>query len=70
MPQPFYPYFDFLDMRQDKFVKILVRKPKRRIIRRLKRRWEDNIKMDSEEIMLEGVDSVLRRGIGTSGGLL
>lgn len=57
-------------MRQDKFVKILVRKPKRRIIRRLKRRWEDNIKMDSEEIMLEGVDSVLRRGIGTSGGLL
>jgi hypothetical protein len=37
----------------------LVGKPeRRRVLRRLKRRWEDNIKMDLREIKWGGVDWV------------
>jgi hypothetical protein len=46
--------------------KILVGKPNgKRSLRRQRRRWVDNIKMDLREIGLDG-----RLSIGTGGGLL
>jgi hypothetical protein len=42
------------------WVQMLVGEPQRkRLLGRHKRRWEDNIKMDHKEIVLEGVDWII-----------
>jgi hypothetical protein len=49
----------------------LVGKPeKRRLLRRLRHRWEDNIRMALEEINLKLCSGFICLRIGTSGGLL
>jgi len=43
--------------RDEKYIKILVGKPKGKIpLGRLRRKWEDNIRMDLGDIGWEGVD--------------
>jgi hypothetical protein len=50
---------------------ILVGRPEgRRPLGRLRRRWEDNIKMDLREIGFGDVDGFIGLKIGTGGGLL
>jgi hypothetical protein len=49
--------------------RILVGRPERRPLERPRRRWEDNIQMDLQEVGWGGMDWICLR-IGTGGGLL
>jgi hypothetical protein len=51
--------------------RILIGKPEgKRPLGNSRHRWEDNIKMDLREIVLEGMDWIHLTRIGTGGGLL
>jgi hypothetical protein len=51
--------------------RILMRKQEgKRPLRRLRHRWENNIKMDLREIRWDGMDLTDLVQVGTSGGLL
>jgi hypothetical protein len=49
--------------------KILVGKPERKkLLGRTRRRWEDNIRMDLEEIGYDGLDWIPGSGLGSVAG--
>jgi hypothetical protein len=51
--------------------RILIERPEgKRPLRRLRRRWDDNIRIELREIGWEGVDWMHVAQVGTSGGLL